>query len=559
MLLTLKDVLDIDIFHSSTTVTAKNALHKRDVESISVLEVIVDNYSRKNEIVLSTAISCGHDPDLFFEFVDGIINSEAASLVIAIGHYIAEVPEKVKLLAETNNFPIILIPWKYRFSDIIHAVLSEIYNRQRITLNQSQELQEELLKLFLNKADLSIAAETIYKKMGQPVIIVDIEGNWQGKSSNSESLQNFSRVNSPSICWEPIELADITTQTDIRFVQWENEILIQVLISSANNIQGYLLLSLPQNTSLEEFFTNEHNLLLEHAATCTALWFQRTSTIKETETRLRDDFVWSLTKGNTESWEVLTSRAKLLGFKIDRPYLCMIGLPGNLEAVFETTDSIQMTYEFWLQHTLRQIEEKMIQIGKSSQKEIMITYQHNKFILFLETSDTKTNNAIHSFLGLLERRLLESFPQLVMSWGIGEKHDGINKFQKSYNDAKLALDIGIRQKGPGHRNTHVSTGTYRILQSLSNNEDVKEVLHSIIGKLVKYDKEKEAELTETLIVYIRNQSNVSQTARELFLHRQSLLYRLGKIETLTELSLSDPDNVFLLDLCLHLWAMGYHE
>ena len=559
MLLTLKDVLDIDIFHNSTTVTAKNSLHKRDVESISVIEVLVDNYSRKNEIVLSTAISCGHDPDLFYEFVKGVIKSEAASLVVAIGHYVIEIPEKVKFLAEKHEFPIILMPWKFRFSDIIHAVLSGIYNRQRINIKQSQELQEELLKLFLSKADLSTAAETIYRKIGQPIIIVDKDGNWQGKSSHSESLLNFGRVNTQNICWEPIELTNITTQTDIRFVQWEKEILIQLLISSANNTQGYLLLSLPQDTSLEEFFTNDKNLLLEHAATSIALWFQRESTIKETEIRLRDDFVWSLTKCNTESWEILTSRAKLLGFEIDRPYVCIIGLPENLENVYETAGPVQLSYEYWMQNTLRQIEEKIIQVGRLSTKEIMTTYQKNKFILFLETSDTKNNNAINSFLGLLEQKMLEIFPGIMMSLGIGENHDGMNKFQKSYNDAKLALEIGIRQKGPGHRNTHVSTGTYRILQSLSNNDDVKEVLLSIIGKLVKYDKDKGSELTQTLIVYIRNHSNVSQTARELFLHRHSLLYRLGKIESLTELSLSDPDNVFLLNLCLHLWAMGYYE
>lgn len=560
MLLTLKDVLDIDIFQSSTTLTAKTALHKKHVESISVLEKLVDNYVRKNEIVLTTAISCGHDPDLFYEFVQGIIKSEASALVVAFGQYITEIPEKVKGLAEEHEFPIIEMPWKFRFSDIIHSVLSEIYNWQRITLKHSQEMQEELLKLFLFKADLSTAAESIYKKIGRPVIIIDKEGNWQGNSKNSKSLINFWRENtSTDICWEPLELSNTITRTSIRSVQWEKETLLQVIISSANIVQGFLLLSLPQDTTLEEFFTNDKDLLLEHAATSAALWFQRDNTIKETEIRLRDDFVWSLTKDQIESWDIITSRAKLLGFDIERPYVCILGLPENLEEVFETTNLVQMSYEYWMQNTIRLIEEKIIQIGKTSKKKIMTTYQQSKFIIFLEISDNKNNNTLNSFLSLLERKLKETFPRLLISWGIGDNHAGIKTFQKSFNDAKVALEIGIQQKGPGHRNTHVSTGAYRILQSLSNNDDVKDILLTTIGKLVQYDKEKESDLTRTLMVCIRNRSNVSQTARELILHRQSLLYRLGKIETLTGLSLSDPDDMFLLDLCLKLWAMGYYK
>ncbi|MFB4166322.1 helix-turn-helix domain-containing protein, partial [Alteribacillus sp. JSM 102045] len=42
----------------------------------------------------------------------------------------------------------------------------------------------------------------------------------------------------------------------------------------------------------------------------------------------------------------------------------------------------------------------------------------------------------------------------------------------------------------------------------------------------------------------RNRGNVSQTARELNLHRQSLLYRLRKIETLTGCNLVNSDDTF---------------
>ena len=56
------------------------------------------------------------------------------------------------------------------------------------------------------------------------------------------------------------------------------------------------------------------------------------------------------------------------------------------------------------------------------------------------------------------------------------------------------------------------------------------------------------DLVGTLIEFIRNNGNTSLTARNLHLNRQSLLYRLKKIESLTGMSLSERKDLLLLEL-----------
>lgn len=46
--------------------------------------------------------------------------------------------------------------------------------------------------------------------------------------------------------------------------------------------------------------------------------------------------------------------------------------------------------------------------------------------------------------------------------------------------------------------------------------------------------------------------NIAKTSRILGRHRQTLLYQLQKIEELTGLSLKDPDERFLLEVCMRL-------
>ena len=62
------------------------------------------------------------------------------------------------------------------------------------------------------------------------------------------------------------------------------------------------------------------------------------------------------------------------------------------------------------------------------------------------------------------------------------------------------------------------------------------------------------ELGATFLCYLEHGCNVSQTARALHLHRQSLIHRLHRLEEVTGLSLENYNDRFLLELCVRLGA-----
>jgi PucR family transcriptional regulator, purine catabolism regulatory protein len=558
MKLTLKDVLDSDILKLAKVRTAAHKLESIPVEWISVMEYPVENYIRKNEFVLSTAIGCHEDLTVFQNFVRDVLESGAAALAIALGRYVKEIPEEVLQLAEEHDFPIIELPWSIRFSDITQTVLSKINRWQKRTIDHSEELQKELLHLFLSNGTLSQAADIIEEKIGLPAAIVDTDGILKGRSKNADSLtakweDYVQSVSHPEI-WN---LADyISIDTGLIYLK---DSIIQVKIRTTNKINGFLLLEQPSEVMLDSLLTKGEEYMLEYAATAISLWFQRETVIKETELRLRDDFVWSLAKGEYDSWDHILSRAKSLDYNVNLPYVCILGFAENLENLFEKTETDKATYEQWLKATTRTIEEQVILSGKSIHREVMATYQRERLIVFLEVPLNKVKDTVNLFLDRVEGRLKKRFPGLTMSWGIGENHAGIQTFHDSFNDARIALDIGRRQIGPGHRHTYSNTSIFRILLPLSKNPDVFEVVLSTIGKLIDYDNHRGGDLIHTLNSYIRNQSNVSQTARELCVHRHTLLYRLKKIESLTGRSLMNPDDLFLLDLCIKLWMIGLNQ
>ena len=76
----------------------------------------------------------------------------------------------------------------------------------------------------------------------------------------------------------------------------------------------------------------------------------------------------------------------------------------------------------------------------------------------------------------------------------------------------------------------------------------------LIEPLRRYDREHNGDLLKTLSAYLRNGGNSVRTADALFIHRNSLRYRLARTQALTSLDPDDPDARLALQIALVLDA-----
>jgi purine catabolism regulator len=556
--LTVQKVLELDILSGAKAITAKHKLSKQQVEWVSVMDLPVENYIRKNEFVLNTGASSGRDMEVFYQFVKSVYESGASALAIAKGRYIMEIPESVLTFAEEKEFPILEIPWEIRFAEIVHSLMNEINRGQNKEMQIVENIQQTLLNMILGNHNLSKITEFIGEKLGLPIIIVDKAGLIKGKSINARDLvEEWNRQR---------EAKDVETRssqinsqhpllTRIERIRLINSVILQIPIQSANRIQGYLNIGLKDETKVESFLTNKNVSILEHASTALAIWFLRENAIEETKVRLRGDFVWSLANGDFTSWDQKIAQAKSLGYVLELPYICLIGTPENLQELYQRNNS-DTSYEQWRESMLLYIQEEILLATNMVKQKSMTTNHSNDIILFLETSLDVGKERVHSFIELLNRRLSTLLPGVIISWGIGRCQVGETRFTESFNDAQKALQIGRKKEGAGCFTHFEDTRVERALLRISKDKEMCDIVNSTIKSLIEYDKQKNTDLVETLIVYIEAQGKISQTSRDLHLHRHTLLYRLKKIEAITNLSIIDPDNRFLLELSIKLWKLG---
>lgn len=85
---------------------------------------------------------------------------------------------------------------------------------------------------------------------------------------------------------------------------------------------------------------------------------------------------------------------------------------------------------------------------------------------------------------------------------------------------------------------------------LINNEIARDYYYNIIKPLVEHDKDSNDDLITSLKEYAINQCNVTKAAKELYIHRNTLTYRLNKIEDILNCNLDNYDIQLSLQLAL---------
>lgn len=118
---------------------------------------------------------------------------------------------------------------------------------------------------------------------------------------------------------------------------------------------------------------------------------------------------------------------------------------------------------------------------------------------------------------------------------------------KSYKEAKMALDVGKIFYAEKSVAAYSALGIGRLIYQLPVNL-CKIFIQEIFGDNVPTDMDEET--LNTLNKFFENNLNVSETSRQLFVHRNTLVYRIEKIQKSTGLDLRSFDDALTFKIAL---------
>ena len=224
------------------------------------------------------------------------------------------------------------------------------------------------------------------------------------------------------------------------------------------------------------------------------------------DVRLKEELIMQLLQGPKHAHSLYFERLKRHGIDIDIPRV----------AVMIATDDLSKTYKW--------IREKR---GKDD-----LYVMHSDYIILLKKvvvkegiwDDSKTLEQLKNWAGKFEKE------QADCKIAIGSYHSALEGISESYREALYTLAAG--EKLDPHKSMYVYDD-YKlpIFLAQADQHGIGEQIGPYYQQMIDHDKK--GELLQTLLAFIEENGDMNNAARKLYIHRNTLRYRLEKILELT--------------------------
>lgn len=179
-------------------------------------------------------------------------------------------------------------------------------------------------------------------------------------------------------------------------------------------------------------------------------------------------------------------------------------------------------------------------------KDFVFTISETDIVLIKEVRPNIESGDLEKLAFSIADTLLSEFYTRV-NIGVGTVVDNVRNLAVSFREAQIALEVGKVFDTDKSIISYENLGIARLIYHLPTNlceTFLKEVFKK--GSIESLDQE----TLFTIQKFFENSLNVSETSRKLFVHRNTLVYRLEKIKKLTGLDLREFDHAIIFKIAL---------
>ena len=438
--------------------------------------------------------------------------------------------------AKACSLPVLSLKRDTRIREVERTIISLLVNRKgqverRGTqiyrqLTQISSRNEGMDELIASMARLTKKAVIVHDKRLHPLshkIQPEIAGIWDDIEHFLKKQDNL-----------PVELHDRHRVVDV-----DPPVLMQSLpiaglarlvapIITSNVGRGYLSI-IGRDSDLDEI----DQLVCEHGAAACALEMAKQKAVNETEKRLRGTFLDRLLLGDVSQQEAIRQGER---FSHD---------------MTQTHVAFVLSWRGDNRHSLRRLETTVNTIiaGRESSALVWTRENEGEVVVFHATDQANPIDHSMELSNAFSREIKRQFPQSRVAIGLGQVARDINGWRSSYRDAVQAMELAERLQ------TDLplfigDLGVYQLILSLTDKDKLSDFCEDSLGPLMDYDMRQNADLIKTLEAFFHCHGNLSQTAETLIVHRNTLLYRMNRINEIAGIDLNRPETRLALHLAL---------
>lgn len=451
-----------------------------------------------------------------------------------------EPPEPVLAACQQASTPLLQAPAGVPLPEVERAIVGLILDRDAQLRRRAEEVYGQLLETMLGDAGLPALVATLAEATGLRAAVFDDYLALRACAPDDEPFRHAVTSAAGSILLRDSSATRgrLGRPALIRFeledAVWNGQ-LYPLQIESA--WAGYLGLFERSDQAGEL-----HRLLADRATTLVALELAKQRAVAQATQRWRGEFLDDLLSGSFPTDEAVLARGRQLGYDLAKPQTVFIlGVdPGANDAAPQEALATAARQRRRFAEVARSIVQRLEPRALAAERD-------GTLVALLST-----NASAEEVVERARMEIEEALPEIAISAGIGRAVTQPRDLVRAQREAMQAYEIGQRLLGGKRTVKYAELGIERLLFHLLGNPELERFALEVLGDLLAYDAQHGGELVRTLEVFLRCNANHVRAAQELHLHRNTLLYRLGRVREILGRDLEQAETRLALQVALRL-------
>lgn len=532
MPLTVREALEMEPLKTARVLAGDDALD-RPISSVSVIEVPdVWRWLHGNEMLLTTFYPMRDSVDAQLEMVRQLAAKDISCLVVKTGRFIDKIAPEIVALSKEKHLPLVELPGDVSFLDVIHDVLGRVMGQNIDVVLESERLGHTVLRMVGDGQDLQTVATFMARSLNNPVSIHDAEGKLVTLTSYRSTEKVLKSL-------EKLDLKTLVSLAETSRTLMEEAVKGGYLSSDAESKDCFTpRLVVPAETNGQRFgylvfWENRpmSGVALKAAdsfALAAALSMAKEKAAQAVERKYATQFMQQLISGSIAE-EAAKQQGPSLGIKVGDASLVISVSPGaaNLQ-----TESM--------------IRDSVIQYNPGAG----VCAQGDDLVVIWPVSGSKGDSGCDRPGACLDakgiREALQPWYNYLSSRSVrqtrvcvGRPAARISEIPEAYKTSQECVRLLDSLSSHGTALLLFNElGIMRLL-ALCPKGELSAFRKEVLAPVLQYDATNGRGLEETLFEYLERNGNLVEAAKRLYIHTNTLKYRIGKIAKLLGADLDD--------------------
>lgn len=498
----IKDILKLKTLSQAKFLTNQEKKNNI-VRSVNIMDAPdIINWVKKNELLLTTGFSMYKKINNLDKFIKNLSESGCSGLAIKSNRYFNNIPPQIIKSGNKYGLPIIEIPNDVVLGEVLNEILNEILLKDKLK-------QNKIIPLLNNSLNFE-NIENIISTLGQELNYdIAFESPFINKNINYKTENN----------------QDKSEELDTKIFT----------INKQNNFLGKLIIYFNKN----DIYKTEKMPTIHFSLNILEFLLNKKRLELNDNHKLRDEIIDNLINYDKNNYETLLEKLNLLNmnfFKNDCFFqIITISFKDNKKDKISSKDKFR--------NIINDFENEF----KKNTDIQLLGGLYNKNIVFIIAAkqNKKNNEFIDRYTNYLNYLSTLYFPNHDIAIGISDLENKLMQIRNLYFHSIKANNIAyesINNIFQYNKNLGILEDVY----DPNNGMTLKKIVDKNLGAIINHNSKKE--YIKTLKVYFENNENINKASENLYIHRNSLKYRLDKIEKITNKNIDDLEDKLKLYL-----------